>query len=180
MKENNNTRIATICFAAAGMIWLIERVLSMRKKSYFTIAELCKSTKADQLGIDNTPTPEAEYNLQQLIDNVLNPARTELGSPIYVKSGYRCPELNAAVDGEETSQHMDGEAADITAGNKTKNRKLFEILVAQNNYDQLIWEGNGIWIHVSYDGSRNRGQILAQNSSGGYTNIKNNWQTYIG
>lgn len=149
-------------------------------KSYFTIDELCASETARQRGIDNTPTSEIRTKLQALIDNVLNPARQEYGAYIYVNSGYRCHKLNTVVGGVSNSQHLTGEAADITAGTVANNRKLFEILVRQGHYDQLIWEKtkNSLWIHVSYTTNRNRGQILSYND-GKYTDIRNNWQTAI-
>ena len=80
--------------------------------------ELTKSSMADKLGIDNTPTTEAAVRLTTLVTHVLDPLREMYGKPITVNSGYRCPQLNAAVGGAKTSQHMRGEAADITAGSK--------------------------------------------------------------
>lgn len=153
--------------------------LGMLTNNYFTIDELCASNTARKRGIDNTPTPDAEANLMLLRDRVLNPAREALGSTIYVNNGYRSPQLNAAVGGKATSQHLTGQAADITTKSRERNQQLFAILVQQGNYDQLIWEGDGSWIHVSYRESGNRRSILAQNTNGGYTNIKSNWQTAI-
>lgn len=75
---------------------------------FFTIAELCKSTTADRLGINNRCRQEHVTALTALVDNVLDPLRTWWGKPITVNSGYRCPELNAAVRGSKTSQHMKG------------------------------------------------------------------------
>lgn len=150
-------------------------------KSFFSIDELCHSDTAKRRGIDNTPTPTVQANLQALINNVLDPARREYGSYILVNSGYRCPALNAAVGGASNSQHLTGEAADITTGSIDNDRRLFAILVAQGNYDQLIWEKskNSLWIHVSHSASGlQRRQILAYNGSS-YTNITNNWQNYI-
>ncbi|MBQ8078006.1 MAG: hypothetical protein IJ235_06460 [Eubacterium sp.] len=150
-------------------------------KSYFTIDELCASDTAKRRGVDNTPTPTVRAKLQALIDNVLDPARREYGSYILVNSGYRSPALNAAVGGVSNSQHLTGEAADITTGSIDNDRRLFAILVAQGNYDQLIWEKpkNSLWIHVSYSATGlQRRQILAYNGSS-YTNITNNWQNYI-
>jgi uncharacterized protein YcbK (DUF882 family) len=43
----------------------------------------------------------------------LETMRNMLNVPIYVTSGYRTPEHNAAVHGHPNSQHMRGEAADI-------------------------------------------------------------------
>lgn len=150
-------------------------------KSYFSISELCASDTARKRGIDNTPTPEARESLQNLIDYVLDPARRKYGSYILVSSGYRCPALNTVIGGVKNSQHLTGEAADITTGSLQNDRKLFAILVKQGNYDQLIWEKpkNKLWIHVSYskDGN-NRGQILSYNGKK-YTNITNDWQTAL-
>lgn len=152
----------------------------MLTNSYFTIDELCASETAKKNNIDNSPSPAISDNLQALIDNVLDPAREEFGSTVWVNSGYRSKLLNLLVGGEDDSQHTTGQAADITTKTKKGNQKLFTILVHQNNYDQIIWEGNGAWIHVSYNAKgQNRKQILAQNSTGGYTNIKTNWETII-
>ena len=84
------------------------------------------------------------------------------GKAITVNSGYRCSKLNAAVGGAKTSQHMRGEAADITAGSKTENKKLFELIRDNLPFDQLIDESNYSWVHVSYvSTSKNRKQILS-------------------
>lgn len=124
--------------------------------------ELTKSSTSDKLGIDNTPTPEASVALSNLVTHVLDPLREMYGKPITVNSGYRCPKLNAAVGGAKTSQHMRGEAADITAGSKTENKKLFELIRDNLPFDQLIDESNYSWMHVSYvSTSKNRKQILS-------------------
>lgn len=158
---------------------LKQLALGMLTNNYFTIDELCASDTARKRNIDNTPTPEVLSNLTLLRDRVLNPAREALGVTVYVNSGYRCPELNAAVGGTATSQHTTGEAADITTKSRKRNQQLFAILIQQGNFDQLIWEGNGKWIHVSYCETANRGTVLAQNANGGYTSIQSNWQTVI-
>lgn len=125
---------------------------------FFTKSELTRSDTARIRGIDNTPTPEASAALDDLMWNVLDPIRRMWGKPIIVNSGYRCPKLNAAIGGSATSQHMKGEAADITAGDPTKNKELFD-MIAQSAipFDQLIDEKNYRWIHVSYrpNGRRN-------------------------
>lgn len=125
---------------------------------FFTKSELTRSDTARILKIDNTPTPEASAALDALMWNVLDLIRRMWGKPIIVNSGYRCPKLNAAIGGSATSQHMKGEAADITAGDPTKNKELFD-MIAQSAipFDQLIDEKNYRWIHVSYrpNGRRN-------------------------
>ena len=41
-------------------------------------------------------------------------------------------------------------AVDITTGSIKQNKVLYDIIDKQGNYDQLIWENGGEWIHVSY------------------------------
>lgn len=96
----------------------------------------------------------------KLIDAVLDPVRRIWGRPITVNSGFRCPALNAAVRGVANSQHLTGEAADITTGSREGNRELFE-KISQSGvpFDQLIDESGYSWIHISYSG-RNRRQVL--------------------
>lgn len=127
---------------------------------HFTIKELTASATAQRLNIDNTPTAEAVANLQQLVANVLDPLRETYGRPIYVNSGYRCPALNRAVGGVPSSQHLTGEAADITAGNNRENRRLLGLIKKMKlPVDQVIDEQDCTWLHVSY-GPRHRRSFL--------------------
>ena len=128
---------------------------------YFTIAELIYS-KDHWRQIWNKTTPEVEYNLFALVDNILDPLRLFYGKPVTINSGYRNATLNRLVGGASNSQHLRGEAADITTGSKTENRKLAKMIVdLKLPFDQLIDEADYAWVHVSYkrDGG-NRGQIL--------------------
>lgn len=128
---------------------------------YFTIEELCQSTTAKRKGIDNRCSNEIAANLTALVDNVLDPLRIWYGKPITVNSGYRCPALNKAVGGAATSQHMNGQAADIDTGDRQQNKLLFEYIRKNLPFDQLIDESNFAWVHISYraDG-KNRKQVL--------------------
>lgn len=128
---------------------------------WFTIAELCRSNTADRLGINNRCKQEHVTALTALVDNVLDPLREWWGKPLIVSSGYRCLELNVAVKGSKTSQHMTGQAADIDTGDRQQNKLLFEHIRKNLPYDQLIWEQGGDWVHVSYraDG-KNRKRVL--------------------
>lgn len=128
---------------------------------YFTIQEMTKSTTATLKGIDNTPPPDVKVKLTTLMNNCLDPIREMWGRPITVNSGFRCPTLNKAVGGSPSSQHMKGEAADITTGSKDGNKRLF--LMIQNSeieFDQLIDESDYSWLHISYRASNNRLNIL--------------------
>ena len=129
---------------------------------YFTIRELTKSATATRKGIDNTPTKEIEKSLIALINNVLDPLREKWGAPIKVSSGYRCPKLNKAIGGAAGSQHMKGEAADISSlsDSREDNMKLLQCLLNSGIvFDQVISEdvdakNRPNWIHVSYTTKR--------------------------
>ena len=124
---------------------------------YFTILELTRSETARRLGIDNTPPASAITALHALVDNVLDPLRKAWGGPIRVNSGYRCPELNKAVGGTHTSQHQRGEAADITVGTRSGNRRLLALIKRLDlPVDQCIDEKGCRWIHVSHRRGNNR------------------------
>lgn len=133
------------------------RTMTKSGKSYFTIEELCKSRP----GYDNTPSEEIKKNLQQLIDKVLDPMREAYGAAVNVTSGYRSPAYNKAIGGAKNSQHMKGQAADLqTKEGKAGNKRLFDIIRKQGNFDQLINEKDYQWIHVSHNPNGNRGQVL--------------------
>lgn len=130
---------------------------------YFTIEELCRSDTAKRKGIDNTPTQGVVDNLNELITNVLDPVREAWGQPIYVNSGYRCKRLNSdpSIKGAKNSQHLYGEAADIdTRKGKDMNKRLFEYIRKNVEYDQLINEHDYSWVHVSFR-KKNRKQTFS-------------------
>ncbi len=122
---------------------------------YFTITELTSSATALREGIDNRPNKCAYHLLHVLVQQLLDPIREAWGEPIVVSSGYRCKQLNALVGGVKNSHHILGCAADIIAGNKADHRKLFRLIVKMQQegrirFTQLILEGDGRWLHISY------------------------------
>ena len=129
---------------------------------YFTFYELEYSQKAVERHISNKPTPEAEEHLRLLVEFLLDPLRERYGKPIFVSSGFRNAQVNRLVGGVANSQHLTGEAADITTGSKLENQHLARLL-AQSGlpFDQLIDENGYQWVHVSYNASGyQRRQIL--------------------
>jgi uncharacterized protein YcbK (DUF882 family) len=127
---------------------------------YFTIKELCKSSTADVKKINNSPNAKVIANLTKLIDKILDPLRAKYGKPLQVTSGYRCAELNKAIGGSKTSQHMEGLAADITADSIAENKVLFDLIQKMDlPFDQLIDENHLKWVHVSYS-DKPRKQIM--------------------
>lgn len=130
-------------------------------KFNFRFVELTRSRVAKLHGIDNVPTGTEYINLANLVQFVLQPMRDKHGAPLLVNSGYRCPEVNKIVGGAQNSQHMLGEAADITTGTVSKNIVLFEWASKNIPFDQIILEHSGRWIHVSYKTTgENRHQVL--------------------
>jgi hypothetical protein len=121
---------------------------------YFSIKEMCKSSIAKKLNIDNTPPADIKKNLTTLIEECLDPIREKFGNPIMVTSGYRRPELNAALGGSPTSEHKTGFAADIDTSD---NIKLWDVITSGDfKWTQLINEypdddGEPSWIHISYN-----------------------------
>ena len=135
----------------------------MNLTEHFTLTEFVRSETADRNHIDNTPTVEVVANLRALCRNVLEPARTAFGAPIYVTSGYRCPALNAAVGGKPTSQHLRGEAADLQVKGVRNLKRLYNAIKSHGVFDQLLYETNRTgakWIHVSYTSYGNRRQAI--------------------
>ena len=129
----------------------------MKITKNFTLEELTKTNSRN----DNIPNSEETAALIKLCGKVLQPAREMYGKPIHVTSGYRSPAVNRAVGGAKKSQHMRGEAADITVFTKEENKKLFEIIRDNLSFDQLINERDYSWIHVSYRSAEsNRKQVL--------------------
>lgn len=149
----------------------------MNLSKNLTLKEAIKSNTATQLGIDNTPSQEVINSLKAIAEHVFQPLRDHFGIPIGVSSGYRSPELNKAIKGSKTSQHMAGEALDLDADiyGGLSNKEIFEFIKENLTFDQMIWEfGNDdepAWVHVSYKvNDTNRGRMLkAQRDSEGKT-----------
>ena len=127
---------------------------------FFSIEELTQSATADRLGIDNTPSDNIKKNLTLFIEKVLDPIREDWGGPIIVSSGYRCPELNKAVGGVNTSGHMYGYCADLQVkGGMKMIRKLADFIFEwmknhQMKFDELLFEHSGgvTWLHFCWIG----------------------------
>ena len=59
---------------------------------------------------------------------LLDALRDDLGEPMVITSGYRCPEHNEAVGGSENSSHLKGLAADISCATSHDRFKLLSVL----------------------------------------------------
>ena len=126
----------------------------------FSLYEFTDSSVAKAKKIDNIPDSTSINNIKILVSKVLQPVRIKFSKPINVTSGYRSKELNKELKGASSSQHLTGNAADITAGNKKLNKELWDTILLYGEYDQLIDEEDFKWIHVSYKNTGNRKQII--------------------
>ena len=147
---------------------------SQKLTEHFTLGEFLRSEKAQKLELPNVPLKCHITSMRNLCVHSLEPIRQHLGLPLLITSGYRCEALNRAVGGVSHSQHLYGEAADITIpkahrpfGHPTDEqtaRLIYSYAQQYAEFDQLILEhrGNTWWVHIScrIDLRRNRHQSI--------------------
>jgi len=134
----------------------------MKLSDNFSLHEFTRSQTATRHGIDNTPSKEIIGNLQSLCLGVLQPVRQHFQKPMIISSGYRCVELNIKIGGSVTSQHVQGQAADIEVL-EVSNLELSDWINKNLSFDQLILEFHNPdedphsgWVHVSFNSDNNR------------------------
>jgi len=138
-----------------------------------TIDELTRSATASREGIDNTPTSSARANLDALAAAIVSPLRRAIeaeGEELRITSGYRSPELNTKIGGSSRSQHVTGQAVDVTATGYDAEELAKRIDGLGLPYDQLIYyaPSRGGHVHVSHRASGGRRMVLYAPPSGGY------------
>lgn len=140
----------------------------------FTLHEMTKSETALRHGMDNTPGDAQIASLKLLAEKVLQPVRDHYARGVKVNSGFRHPDVNAAVGGSRTSDHTRGMAADIEIPG-VANAELAQWIADNLEYTQLILEfyTPGIpdsgWVHVSYDPTNLKKQNLTATKQAGKT-----------
>jgi uncharacterized protein YcbK (DUF882 family) len=87
----------------------------MQLSPNFSLTEMVKSETALRHGLENTPGEAEIAAMRLLCEKVLQPVRDHYGTGVKVNSGFRHPDVNAAVGGSKTSDHCKGQAADIQA-----------------------------------------------------------------
>lgn len=153
----------------------------MNLTKHFTLPEFVRSSKAVELGLDNTPAPELLPRLVMLAE-MLERIRSTVGVPVIVTSGYRSPRVNIAVGGATSSDHTQGHAADIVAprfGTPTQLATLLAPLVSVLGIGQLILEGfvgkdgrRRQWVHVStHVPERSINRVITITDSGTHVGI---------
>jgi hypothetical protein len=145
----------------------------MKLSEHLVLSEVTRSDMAKRKGVSNMPTPEHIENFKILAENIFEPIRKHFGVPIMISSGYRSKELNKAIGGATSSQHLLGQALDLDMDgtpNGVTNKMVFDYIKANLNFDQLINEFDYSWVHVSYNPSgKQRKQILNAIKVGGKT-----------
>ena len=137
----------------------------MRLSEHFKLAELTKT----KTGIENVPNEEQVNNLKRLcqwleqLRRRWNNLYGEGDDPIVINSGFRSPEVNKAVGGVSTSNHLTGCAVDIRCIGMEQALRYAACLLDisdlnHEDFDELLIEQKGsvIWIHFAVRPSGNR------------------------
>lgn len=126
---------------------------------HFRLSEFLRSTAAKAQGLSNVPGPAVVESLRLLAVALLQPLRNRFGA-ILVTSGYRSPEVNAAVGGASTSAHLSGHAADIVPLHASLDEVMAYLPESGLAWDQAIHEGSHLHIsRISRRGEQRR-QLL--------------------
>lgn len=128
----------------------------MKLSENFKLSEFTRSNKATELNIDNTPSPSEVANLKLLCEKLLQPLRDLYDEDFIINSGYRCSELNREVGGVSTSQHVKGEASDVSVSNPLDLLKTLK--KSGLEFDQAILYNT--FLHLSYSKNSSRMQVL--------------------
>jgi hypothetical protein len=111
---------------------------------------------------------EGEYSKGREEGGVRSENREEAEEPIVITSGYRSPEVNRAVGGSPTSNHLTGCAVDIRCAGVEQAIRYAAILLDiadewEQDFDELLTEHNRkgrYWVHFAVKPKDNRRKIL--------------------
>ena len=129
----------------------------MQITQHFRLCEFTDSDTAIKHRIQNIPEPWHIDNIVLLCTNLLEPLRLLYGKEMVINSGFRVKELNSILpNSSETSDHMNGLAADIKCENP---KKLLDLLLKSDlEFDQAILYPT--FLHLSYRPMNNRNQVI--------------------
>ena len=140
----------------------------MHISEHYTLGVLCKTSVKTA---ENIPSHVAIGNLKNLCENWLEDLRYsnnvlygDMDMPIIITSGYRSPEVNKAVGGAPTSNHLTGCAVDIRCVGFEQALRYANILMdiadgTKRDYDELFIERSKqgrYWIHFAVRPKDNR------------------------
>lgn len=150
----------------------------MKLSKNLTLSEVLISQTAKRLGLSNEPKQQHLESLKDVSSCIFQPLRDHFKVPIHVSSGYRSLELNSAIGGSKSSQHMKGEALDLDADyyKGITNSQIFYFIKNNLVFDQLIWEfgnsENPSWVHVSFSRGNNRNKVMKAYKKDGRTSYE--------
>lgn len=117
----------------------------------FSLEEFCATTHTEFL-TKNLEYGKSKQGTLLELARLMEKVRRLLGDvPIIINSAVRCPELNKAVGGSKTSQHMQCQACDFTPTNHSLEEAVEILRKYLPMWGQIILEeANGKkWLHVS-------------------------------
>ena len=136
---------------------------------HFTLRELCETNT----GIENVPNEAQVENLKRVcrwLERLRKRWNDKYGDgddPIIINSGFRSAEVNKAVGGVPTSNHLTGCAVDIRCIGMEQALRYAAILLdisdmSREDFDELLIEQKGrvIWIHFAVRPSGNRRRCI--------------------
>lgn len=127
-------------------------ISDLKLSNNFSLFEFCRASNHVSLWEENTEYASLHLETLRLLATDLEIIRARFNIPLFITSGIRCPALNAAVGGVETSQHLKGEAVDFTAPNGNL-LEIFSWIVKASGlpFGQTIYErkNGALWIHYS-------------------------------
>lgn len=117
----------------------------------FSLEEFCATTHTEFLA-KNLEYGKSKRGTLLVLARFMEDVRRMLGDiPIVINSAVRCPELNKAVGGSKTSQHMQCQACDFTPTNHSLEESVEILRKYLPMWGQIILEeSNGKkWLHIS-------------------------------
>ena len=148
--------------------------ITMNLSEHMTLAELTKT----RTGIKNVPNEAQVENLKRVCrwleelrlrynlnkkEKIKNKDEEE---PIIINSGFRSPEVNKAVGGSPTSNHLTGCAVDIRVCGIEQLLRYAVILLdisdeSKEDFDELLIEKKGsvMWLHFAVRPNDNRRKV---------------------
>jgi putative chitinase len=123
----------------------------MNLSAHFTMEEATFSDYAARNNVDNSPNQEQLAHIQTTALR-MELVRSLLGKAIDVSSWLRVTQVNKAIGGSSTSDHVNGYAIDFKCpsfGTPYDIALFLSKHKAELEYDQLIHE-YGQWVHISF------------------------------
>ena len=123
----------------------------MNLTPHFTIEELA-GTSNEKYKKLNLLKAQEQMGKMYMLAGFAERVREIVGKPLIITSGYRCPELNKAIGGAITSQHIFCEAIDFVVKGLRPEDIFNRIVTSDLKYNQIIIERNtkgSQWVHIS-------------------------------